>query len=59
MTKGKFKGQENGRSLLPPMPSQNFAKLTDDDVDAIYTYLKSVPPVKNVVPANIPPSPSK
>ena len=59
MTKGKFKGQENGRSLLPPMPSQNFAKLTDDDVEAIYTYLKSVPPVKNVVPTNIPPSPSK
>lgn len=59
ITKGKFKGMENGRSLLPPMPYQNYAHMTDEDVTAIYTYLKSVPPVKNVVPTNIPPSPSK
>ena len=59
ITKGKFKGLENGRSLLPPMPSQNYAQMTDEDVTAIFTYLKSVPPVKNVVPTNIPPSPTK
>jgi hypothetical protein len=59
ITKGKFKGLENNRPMLPPMPSQNYAQMTDEDVTAIYTYLKSVPPVKNVVPTNIPPSPTK
>ncbi|MBK8627892.1 MAG: c-type cytochrome [Saprospiraceae bacterium] len=59
ITKGKFKGLENNRPMLPPMPSQNYAQMTDEDVTAIYTYLKSVPPVKNVVPNNIPPSPTK
>ncbi len=56
LKKGKFKGLENGRDLLPPMPWQNFAKLTDEDLKAIFYYLKSTKPVNNVVPAPIPPS---
>lgn len=56
LTKGKFKGLENGRDLLPPMPWQNFANLTNEDLKAIYTYLQSTKPVKNVVPAPIPPA---
>ena len=59
ITKGKMKGLEDGRPLLPPMPWQNYAYMMDEDVAAIYAYLRSVPPVKNVVPANIPPSPVK
>ena len=59
ITKGKMKGLEDGRPLLPPMPWQNYAYMKDEDVAAIYGYLRSVPPVKNVVPANIPPSPVK
>lgn len=59
ITKGKFKGMEDGRPLLPPMPWQNYVNMADEDVTAIYTYLKSLTPVKNVVPANIPPSPVK
>ncbi|HLO92245.1 MAG: c-type cytochrome [Chloroflexota bacterium] len=55
ITKGKFKGMENGRTLLPPMPWQNFTKLKDEDVKAIFAYLKSIKPVSNVVPAPIPP----
>lgn len=56
LTEGKFKGLDGSRMLLPPMPWFNFTKLTDEDVDAIFAYLKSIPPVRNVVPAPIPPN---
>lgn len=52
---GKLKGQDNGRALLPPMPWFNYKNLTDEDLNAMFAYLKSLPPVKNVVPAPIPP----
>lgn len=52
---GKFKGQQTGRTLLPPMPWQNYAHLTYEDIDAIFAYLQSTTPVKNAVPAPIPP----
>lgn len=55
MRKGKFKGLENARDLLPPMPWQNFAHLNDEDLKAIFAYLQSTAPVENVVPAPIPP----
>ena len=48
--KGKYKGMESNRDLLPPMPWPNFAKMNDDDLKAIFVYLKSTKPVKNVVP---------
>lgn len=53
VTKGKWKGLENGRPLLPPMPWQNYARLDDCDLEAIFTYLQSIKPVKNVVPAAV------
>jgi len=49
--KGKYKGLDAARDLLPPMPWPNFSKCTDEDLKAIYTFLKSTKPVKNVVPA--------
>ncbi|MGB7784839.1 MAG: diheme cytochrome c-553, partial [Salinimicrobium sp.] len=55
MREGKFKGMKNGRDLLPPMPWPNFAHLTDDDLKAIFEYLKSTKPVQNAVPGPIPP----
>ncbi len=55
ITQGKFKGLDGGRELLPPMPWPAFASLKDDDVHAIFTYLKSIKPVKNVVPAPVTP----
>lgn len=55
MKQGKFKGIEGGRTLLPPMPWQNFATISDEDVKAIYAFLKSTPPVNNVVPMAIAP----
>lgn len=53
MKQGKFKGMENARTLLPPMPWQDFANLTDDDVKAIYAFLITTTPVNNLVPAPI------
>lgn len=50
MTKGKYKGIESNRNLLPPMPWQNFAGMKSEDLKAIYTYLQSTKPVNNVVP---------
>lgn len=54
--KGKYKGQEGGRDLLPPMPWQMYRTMTDDDLKAIFTYLKSLPKIDNLVPAPIPPA---
>lgn len=51
LREGKYKGLEGTRPLMPPMPWQNFSKLHDEDVEAIFAYLKSIKPVKNVVPA--------
>jgi hypothetical protein len=53
---GKFKGLEGSRELLPPMPWRGYSRFTDDDLKAIFTYLQSLPPVSNLVPAPIPPS---
>ncbi|WP_406682979.1 c-type cytochrome [Seonamhaeicola sp. MEBiC1930] len=53
--KGLYKGLEGSRPLLPPMPWKHYANFTDDDLKAIFAYLKSLKPIKNVVPAPIPP----
>ena len=45
----------SGRKIQLPMPWDNFAKLTDDDLRAIFAYLKSLKPVENSVPGPIPP----
>lgn len=55
LKEGKFKGLEGSRNLLPPMPWTNFKNISDDDVSAIFAYLKSIKPVKNAVPMAIPP----
>jgi hypothetical protein len=47
---GKYKGLDNTRPLLPPMPWPEFRHATDEDLKAIFAYLKSTKPVKNVVP---------
>jgi hypothetical protein len=41
----------SGRPILPPMPWQNLAAQSDDDLKAIFAYLRSIPAVKNDVPA--------
>jgi hypothetical protein len=48
------------RPILPPMPWQNVAGLTDDDLRAVFAYLRSIKPIHNQVPDAIiaPPPPS-
>ena len=55
LTQGKFKGMDGERMLLPPMPWFNFTNMKDEDISAIYAYLKSIKPVNNLVPAPISP----
>ena len=54
---GKYKGLENSRPLMPPMPWQNFRNFTDQDLEAMFLYLKTLKPIDNVVPAWQPPTP--
>jgi hypothetical protein len=37
-----------------PMPWWAVGSLSDEDLNAIFAYLKSLPPIKNPVPANLP-----
>ncbi len=58
MRKGQHLGA--GRPILPPMPWQNLGALTDEDLTAIFAYLKSTKPIKNQVPEAVvarPPGP--
>jgi mono/diheme cytochrome c family protein len=48
---GKWKGMDNSRPLMPPMPWQNYTNMKEEDVVAIFEFLKSTKPVKNVEPA--------
>jgi cytochrome c len=50
MRTGKHQGQSNGRDILPPMPWEDFKALTDEDLKAMFAYLRSIPAVKNQVP---------
>ena len=50
---GKFKGMENTRPLLPPMPWTEYRNFPDEDLKAIFAYLKTIKPIDNVVPAAI------
>ena len=53
---GKHLGMENGRPILPPMPWEGIAQMTDEDLSAMYHYLQSLPAIPNRVPAPTPPN---
>lgn len=48
---GKSKGMDGTRPLLPPMPWMVYKNMSNEDLRAIFTYLKSIKPVHNVVHA--------
>ena len=56
MTEGKFKGLDDNRMLLPPMPWQSYTEMKEDDLKAIFEYLKTIKPISNLVPQAIPPT---
>jgi mono/diheme cytochrome c family protein len=51
MRTGKHMG--TSRPILPPMPWETIKNYTDEDLKAIFAYLRSIPPVKNRVPEPI------
>jgi hypothetical protein len=52
---GKLKGSPGARNLLPPMPWQMYRNMTDDELKAIFAYLKTTKPIRNIVPEPKPP----
>ncbi len=55
LKEGKYKGMPSGRTLLPPMPWEFFKDISDEEIKAMFAYLKSLKPVKNLVPQPVPP----
>jgi hypothetical protein len=51
---GKHLG--TGRAILPPMPWFMYAHMSDEDLRAVFAYLRSLPAINNQVPAPIPPA---
>jgi hypothetical protein len=49
--------RKDGTALFPLMPYEVFASLSDEDVKAIVVYLRTIPPVRNVVPTRALPGP--
>lgn len=55
LREGKWKGLEGSRDLLPPMPWQDFRNMSDNELSAIFAYLKSIKPIQNIVSPPAPP----
>jgi mono/diheme cytochrome c family protein len=49
----KWMGLDGTRPLMPPMSMMSATIMTDDELKAIFAYLKTIPPVKNVQPAAV------
>lgn len=49
MRTGYHQGNKDNRKIFPPMPTKHYALMTDADLKAIWSYLKSIKPVKNEV----------
>lgn len=47
---GKYLGLDGTRMLLPPMPWPVYRNMKDEDLGAIFAYLKTSKPVKNIPP---------
>jgi mono/diheme cytochrome c family protein len=46
----------NGEPLRPLMPWEWYRQLTDDDLKAMFAYLRTLPPISNAVPEDLPPT---
>jgi mono/diheme cytochrome c family protein len=47
-----------GRQILPPMPIPVYRNFTDEDLEAIFGYLQTLPAIRNRVPEPVPPAAS-
>lgn len=50
------KHYDGSRPIMPPMPWQAFSNLSEDDLKAIYAYLRTIPSIRNKVPDYQPPA---
>ncbi len=48
-----------GEDLQPPMPWELYKNFTDDDLKALYAYLRTLPAINNNVKSGAPPTPAK
>jgi hypothetical protein len=46
-----------GRPILPPMPWPQYARMTDDDLKAVFAALRATRPIKNAAPPSEPAPP--
>jgi hypothetical protein len=53
---GLFKGIAGSRPIMPPMPIDDFSKMSDNELKAIFAFLRTVKPIYNVVPDYQPPA---
>jgi hypothetical protein len=53
---GVTKGIPGSRHILPPMPYDMIGQMTDNELKAVFAYLKSIKPVSNLVPPPVPPT---
>jgi len=47
-----------GVALAPPMPVDVYVNMKDDDLKAIYAYLKTIKPIRNAVRQGLTPAPA-
>jgi hypothetical protein len=50
MKTGKHMGK--GEPILPPMPWEGLGQMKEDDLRAIFAYLQTVPPIRNLAPTH-------
>jgi len=57
MREGLHQGQVGGRPILPPMPWENVGKMSEEDLHAVWVYLRSIPAIHNEAPQSRPAPP--
>lgn len=56
LREGYSKGIKTNRKLLPPMPVEATKHYNDEELKAMFAFLRTVKPIKNVVPQALPPT---
>ena len=49
MRTGLHQGVAGNRKIFPPMPTKHYAQMNDEDLKAIWAYLRTIKPVNNEV----------
>ncbi len=49
MRTGLHQGVAGNRKIFPPMPTKHYAQMNDEDLKAVWAYLRTIKPVRNEV----------